>query len=65
MHLRRHGLGLEDGEAAVVTNGRVLLAHSPARNISDGLVAADFLLLDHYASTAQLAQKVSSSPFLQ
>ena len=52
-------LGLPSGAAAVVTNGRILLAHSPSQNVTEGLMAADFLLVDNFAAAAQLSQQAS------
>ena len=51
--LDREGLGLPAGAAAVSTNGRVVVAHSAALNVTAGLVAEDFLLLEQHAATAQ------------
>ena len=42
-----------------MTNGRILLAHSPSQNVTEGLMAADFLLVDNFAATAQLSQQAS------
>ena len=44
-----------------MTNGRILLAHSPSQNVTEGLMAADFLLVDNFAATAQLSQQASCS----
>ena len=56
----RDVLKLPADSAAVITNGRVVLAHSPSANITDTLVAEDFLLLETYAATAQLASQVAA-----
>ena len=50
--MRRSGLGLAPGAAAVVTNGRLIRLDS-----GEPLVAEDFQLLSLYADSAQAAQK--------
>ncbi|KAK9811403.1 hypothetical protein WJX72_003341 [[Myrmecia] bisecta] len=56
----RLGLGLNPGEAALVTNGRIIVADSPTLNITDGLVAEDFGLTEIHASSSQLAEPIAA-----
>lgn len=46
------------GAAAIVTNGRVVLAHSPEKNIVDGLTTDDIMLIEIYAKSTQLTVQV-------
>lgn len=55
--LCREALELAPGEAAVVTNGRVILAS----RLAAGLEAGDFALLDLYAANFQHASQVGDT----
>ena len=54
----RRLLSGQAGMNAVMTNGRVILSQPETSQGSSAIIAADFLLLDHYAASSQLASHV-------